>query len=177
MHEVTKPLYNLIRQVTVSRLRKWLLKTQFQTTSGFWLRLTCGSCGQRYCMSAAGVNLVVHFHIQICLPWLLKSSLQSSGTCGMDVPGVFGCMATAAVVCGNTLTMSRVMFCLLNVFPSKKMPCMSTSVPSPKVYQTTLSPAHMCSPGRFPYMRPFTAADTDRQEAGVAGQNRPAGCH
>ncbi len=34
---------------------------------------------------------------------------------------------------------------------------MSASVPSPKLYHVTLSPAHISSPGRFPYMRPFTA--------------------
>lgn len=34
---------------------------------------------------------------------------------------------------------------------------MSTSVPNPKVYHLTLSPEHISSPRRFPYMRPFTA--------------------
>lgn len=66
-------------------------------------------------------------------------------------------MATAAVVWGNRLRVSRVVFCFLKVFPSKKTPWMSTSVPSPKVYQITLSPAHISSPARFPYIRPFTA--------------------
>lgn len=70
---------------------------------------------------------------------------------------MFGCMETAEVVWGNRLRVSLVVLCLLKVFPSKCTPWMSTSVPSPKVYHMTLSPAHISRPFRLPYMRPFMA--------------------
>lgn len=79
---------------------------------------------------------------------------------------MFGCMETAVVVWGNRLSVSLVVLCFLKVFPSKCTPWMSTSVPSPKVYHMTLSPAHISRPFRLPYMHPFMAEiqNTHRQK-------------
>lgn len=73
------------------------------------------------------------------------------------LPTESGFIKSVWEVWGNTVMVSSLDPKEVKVFPEKYIPCKSFSDPTLRMCHETLSPKHISSPGRFPYMYPFMA--------------------
>lgn len=74
------------------------------------------------------------------------------------LPVESGFIKSVREVWGNRAIVSSLAPKEVNVFPEKYIPCKSSYDPTLRTCHEMLSPKHISSPGRFPYMYPFMAA-------------------
>lgn len=73
------------------------------------------------------------------------------------LPKESGVIESVREMWGNTAMVSSLDPKEVKVFPEKYIPCKSFADPTLRTCHETLSPKHISSPGRFPYMYPFMA--------------------